>query len=868
MKFKFTLLSIVASVSLSLTAQTTELTKTEITEAYNATFKNATPNYVTVHDPSVVIGYEDTSGKVTAIETTGSKKVYCIFGSHKAWAKSYDLQNWTYFTNNISNNFKTIFAEDAAWSALGSSSYDVSGNLWAPDVVWNPTMNKWCMYMSVNGDYWYSQIVLLTAESLTGDWTRIGTVVFSGFTASNASKTDLYDILGTTSFPSRYTLNRNGNRTYGMNAIDPCAFFDEDGNMWMVYGSWFGGLYMLKLDPTTGLRDKTYTYETTDGTAIGATSDAYQGLKLAGGNHMSGEAPYIEYFNGKYYLFVTYGGLTANGGYNMRVFTSEKVTGPYKDISGNDARYSSSNTSVGNVNGSVGLRLMSYYRWNHMSYGYTAQGHNSAVVDTDDRMFLVYHTRFDDGTEGHQVRVHQLFQTKNKNLTAAPFQYRGETLQNKAFSAIDIIGEYGALSHLPTNYSSLECVKEKTLKINEDGTISGDFNGSWTMDSDGPYITFKLGTSTYEGVIIEQQIENTNDKRICFTAAGSNDYSVWGYKRKVNGSTFDEKTSIYLDLQALSLPSSAYAGSTLNFATKGPNGSTIEWQSDNNAIIDNEGNVANVTNSTSTNVTYTINNGSYKYTETKTINVNPADDSILGYYTTINDFANAKPNKNITKETGLSISFNVSGLTNDWDEIAKSTDNKYTLFLSVLRYNGNDHYEASATTSTDANETGVAAWQLFLNGNYKATISYNPDGTITYYRDDVLMLTYGANVKPNYPTTGTVTPATIVPAVIDYYLNDKITFSRNVSNIIIGYSVGYKADTSPISNTKTETLNIRNYGNKVVISGKNNDDIVKIYDIYGRLAYSSFDNTIEIQQNGIYIVKVNNITKRILICKK
>ena len=57
---------------------------------------------------------------------------------------------------------------------------------------------------------------------------------------------------------------------------------------------------MLKLDPTTGLRDKTYTYETTDGTAVGATSDAYQGLKLAGGNHMSGEAPYIEYFNGKY----------------------------------------------------------------------------------------------------------------------------------------------------------------------------------------------------------------------------------------------------------------------------------------------------------------------------------------------------------------------------------------------------------------------------------------------------------------------------------------------------------------------------------------------------------------------------------------
>ena len=119
-----------------------------------------------------------------------------------------------------------------------------------------------------------------------------------------------------------------------MNAIDPCVLYDDDGNLWMTYGSWFGGIYMLKLDGKTGLRDYTYTYATIDN-----ESDIYQGLKIAGGQHCSGEASYIQKVGEYYYLFMSYGGLTANGGYNMRVFRSDKITGPYKDYSGDDARY-------------------------------------------------------------------------------------------------------------------------------------------------------------------------------------------------------------------------------------------------------------------------------------------------------------------------------------------------------------------------------------------------------------------------------------------------------------------------------------------------------------------------------------------------
>ena len=99
----------------------------------------AISNRVTVHDPSIVKDPE-----------TG---YYYIFGSHKDWAMSTDLIHWQKFTNNINRNFSKIFAAPAELSARGGAQdsttgkYEVSGNLWAPDVIWNDTMNKWCMIM-------------------------------------------------------------------------------------------------------------------------------------------------------------------------------------------------------------------------------------------------------------------------------------------------------------------------------------------------------------------------------------------------------------------------------------------------------------------------------------------------------------------------------------------------------------------------------------------------------------------------------------------------------------------------------------------------------------------------------------------------
>ena len=149
---------------------------------------------VSCHDPSIIVG-EDKEGK----------KCYYIFGSHRAWAKSYDLENWESFTNNLSTDYREILKEPAAWSAHGSTGYQVDGYMWAPDVVYNDKLGKWCMYLSVDGDKWYSSIVLLTADTLEGDWEYQGIVVYSGFyNEEYYNETDVARVTGETELADRY----------------------------------------------------------------------------------------------------------------------------------------------------------------------------------------------------------------------------------------------------------------------------------------------------------------------------------------------------------------------------------------------------------------------------------------------------------------------------------------------------------------------------------------------------------------------------------------------------------------------------------------------------------------------------------------
>ena len=503
---------------------------------------------VSVHDPSIV--WEPVS------------QTYYIFGSHRAAAKTTDMMNWTAFTapwatatsNNATNS--AALAEAVKWSKRGSTNYSVDGNMWAPDVIWNKAMNKWCMYLSVNGDNWYSSIVLLTADNIEGPYLYQATVVMSGFhTGTTYKDTDLEQVIGTqASLPGRYAIGNGWGRRYP-NCIDPCVFYDEEGKLWMSYGSWSGGIWMLELDENTGLRDYDVTYTLT-GSGDGVTIDPYFGKKVAGGFYVSGEASYIEYIGGYYYLFVTYGGLAAggvandynNGGYQMRVFRSENPDGPYKDSQSHDAVFTSYLLNFGpNENdGNRGVNIFgAYTSWGNQAkgnFGERSQGHNSIIAAEDGRTYLVYHTRFQNRGEEHQVRVHQVFQSKNGWLVVAPFEYTGEEVKSADMATTQQIatdripGKYMLLIH---NYK-LDHTKKNTaspteIEMKEDGSITGGAIGTWKIEEGTSYITLKINNTYYHGVMVEQTLEPTDTKAPAFTAiAATTGTTVWGYQTEAS----------------------------------------------------------------------------------------------------------------------------------------------------------------------------------------------------------------------------------------------------------------------------------------------------------------------------------------------
>ena len=103
------------------------------------------------------------------------------------------------------------------------------------------------------------------------------------------------------------------------NAIDPGVFLDpNDGRLWLVYGSYFGYIRLVELDPKTGKRRN--------------PNDQPRNLAI------NCEASDMMYHDGWYYLLATHGSCCrgADSGYNIRVGRAKKVTGPFLDSEGID----------------------------------------------------------------------------------------------------------------------------------------------------------------------------------------------------------------------------------------------------------------------------------------------------------------------------------------------------------------------------------------------------------------------------------------------------------------------------------------------------------------------------------------------------
>ena len=496
----------------------------------------ANKSRVSVHDPSVIKSDDGT---------------YYVFGSHIDAAKTNDLQNWKTFTNgyaktnnvefgNLSQNLQKAFA----WA--GEDLQDCEGGfaVWAPDVYWNADyINKdgskgaYLMYFCTSSTWNTSVIAYAASKSIEGPYTFVDTLIYSGFTSNDTyvksktknvnrkyTSTNIDELIASkeVTYNNSWFDGSGYNYREFPNAIDPTIYTDTNGKMYMVYGSWSGGIYTLEIDKATGKCIHPKSGKTSDGRTV----DSYFGTKLAGGFHKSGEGPFIEYNadTGYYYLWETYGGLFSDGGYNMRVYRSTSPTGPFTDPAGRSG-IMGANTKLDNS----GLKVMGNYKFSTLDKAYMACGHNSVLRDDDGQWYLLYHARFDDGTEYHEVRVHKMYFNEDGWPVVAPFENSGDVMSEGGYDEADIVGDYEFINHgLATDGKIINYQK---IKLNADGSISGDVSGTWSQDKASSAAVITIGGQRYSGYFMAAQNEK-GTKVMSFTAVGSNNMTIWGTQNK------------------------------------------------------------------------------------------------------------------------------------------------------------------------------------------------------------------------------------------------------------------------------------------------------------------------------------------------
>ncbi|ANF95234.1 LamG-like jellyroll fold domain-containing protein [Paenibacillus bovis] len=590
----------VATLAFSLAVSAAGVTNNEQASAAKVDNPPAEPTFsnATVHDPSII--------------KTGN--TFYVFGSHISAAKSPDLLHWSNFANGYTTPGNTLYGDlsktlAGSFKWAGENDADSKGGfaVWAPDVIWNPKyVNKdgskgaYTLYYSTSSTYIRSAIGMAVSQKIEGPYEYTDTFIYTGFTKDKAfdansqvdkkwTNTNIQTLIDQKKISAENPAWFNENGSYANqqypNAIDPTIFYDAKGKMWMTYGSWSGGIFVLEVDQKTGKP----IYPGKDGkTKDGRMIDRYFGTKIAGGYGKSGEGPYIQYNkdSGYFYLYMTYGGLAANGGYNMRVFRSKSADGPYVDARGHQATWPA-NTS----NDEYGNKLIGNFLFDskvgdpgkEQDYGYVSPGHNSVYTDPKTgQLFLVFHTRFPGRGEEHELRIHQMFINKEGWPVVSPYRYAGE--QEAKVSDKMITGDYQFVDH---GSDSSPAIKEASaIRLNEDHTITGELQGTWKKKGTNN-AELTIGGKNYTGVFVKDWDPMSKQYVMTFTALSDQATMGWG-SRLPDASDTQVIEDVYGELE---LSGTSGITANLELPTIGSRGTTINWTSSNEQIIAANGQV-------------------------------------------------------------------------------------------------------------------------------------------------------------------------------------------------------------------------------------------------------------------------------------
>lgn len=400
--------------------------------------------------------------------------------------RSKDLVHWEF----LGWAFPEIPREAVEWVHAHAGGQGAT-NIWAPYIV--PYKDRYRLYFSVSAfGRKTSYIGLAESASPEGPWKQMGCVV----------RTD---------------------ETTAMNAIDPSVVVDPaNGKWWLHYVSFFGGLYCLELNPSTGLP----LVEGDRGHLIARRAN-YRKDNL--------EAPEIIYHPElkQYYLFTSYDPLMTT--YNVRVGRSDKAEGPFTDFFGKQLKDTTNNFPI----------LTAPYRFdNHPGWAGTA--HCSVFTTDDGRFFMAHQGRLSPHNLMMDLHVRQVFFTDDGWPVVSPERYAGT--QPRRFRVADLVGEWEVIRVQEPLYERRleagqilwgegelkeeEWNRSRKLQFAKGGELANGA-GSWAFVEDKQGLTLTLNGEPIDNLIVFAGHDWENEQEtVLFTGLDARGRSVWGKRVK------------------------------------------------------------------------------------------------------------------------------------------------------------------------------------------------------------------------------------------------------------------------------------------------------------------------------------------------
>ena len=474
--------------------------------------------------------------------------------------RSTDLIHWDYVGvtfNNFQGNAPSGESWDTEYSdvleALHAPSMDTI-SFWAPDIVEAADGGYWLYTCGVYGrdqqtspDGWDRACIFLChSDDLTpGSFSYVG-MIFQSVLASS------------------------GSRVGEINAIDPQIIYDTEGKMYMAYGSFTDGLYILEMDPHTGLRaagfNEVYTDSEVHAFTAGRFTEGSDGDKYCGTLltelYAAMEAPVIARHDGvkiynddgtvketvdsRYFFMASYGALATH--YNMRYAISDgSVTGEYLDYAGN--RLDSDNGYDGTGYKAMGAYRFVYNDGTSMSaldtrgdrpYNVYAPGHNDLFTTSEGTNVVArinrYYNDGENAFSGFSLFINQYYLNSQGQIVINPNRYAGEKLGKVTaddFMAISEGSFQGILMQETEDATSAPRISSAASFTKTDangGTFTyGDMSGTWTIFGDY-FIKLDAGEDgdVYYGVVSPAWIEGLNAAGLTVAAIGQETgMSLW-----------------------------------------------------------------------------------------------------------------------------------------------------------------------------------------------------------------------------------------------------------------------------------------------------------------------------------------------------